>query len=74
MIIQQNGEKYTAVIKCKGINYALSMAKVEDIIVLSGKGAENYMDIGGKKYPYNDRDTVWEEFERLTKKVEVREC
>lgn len=35
MIIQQNGEKYTAVIKCKGINYNL-MSEVEQLAVEEG--------------------------------------
>ena len=35
MIIQQNGEKYTAVIKCKGINYSL-MSEVEQLSVEEG--------------------------------------
>ncbi len=35
MIIQQKGEKYTAVIKCKGINYAL-MSEVEQLSVEEG--------------------------------------
>lgn len=35
MIIQKNGEKYTAVIKCKGINYSL-MSEVEQLSVEEG--------------------------------------
>lgn len=35
MIIQQNGEKYTAVIKCKGINYNL-MSEIEQLAVEEG--------------------------------------
>lgn len=35
MIIQQNGSKYTAVIKCKGINYNL-MSEVEQLSVEEG--------------------------------------
>ena len=35
MIIQQKGEKYTAVIKCKGINYNL-MSEVEQLAVEEG--------------------------------------
>lgn len=35
MIIQKNGEKYTAVIKCKGINYNL-MSEVEQLSVEEG--------------------------------------
>lgn len=35
MIIQQNGEKYTAVIKCKGINYNL-MSEVEQLSIEEG--------------------------------------
>ena len=35
MVIQQNGEKYTAIIKCKGINYSL-MSEVEQLSVEEG--------------------------------------
>lgn len=35
IIIQQNGEKYTAVIKCKGINYNL-MSEIEQLAVEEG--------------------------------------
>ena len=35
MVIAQNGEKYTAIIKCKGINYSL-MSEVEQLAVEEG--------------------------------------
>ncbi len=40
------------------IEYALSIAKSKDIILILGKGAENYQEIGNIKIPYSDYDTV----------------
>ncbi|MCL2846818.1 MAG: UDP-N-acetylmuramoyl-L-alanyl-D-glutamate--2,6-diaminopimelate ligase [Firmicutes bacterium] len=36
------------------INYALDMARAGDIVLIAGKGAEDYLDIGGRKTPYSD--------------------
>jgi UDP-N-acetylmuramoyl-L-alanyl-D-glutamate--2,6-diaminopimelate ligase len=38
--------------------YALTQAKSGDIVVIAGKGHENYMDINGEKIPYSDAETV----------------
>ncbi len=42
------------------IEYALNMALPNDVIVIAGKGSENYQEILGIKRPYNDKDTVKE--------------
>lgn len=44
----------------KATEYALKIAKLGDIILIAGKGAENYQEILGIKHPYNDKDTVSE--------------
>lgn len=49
------------------IHYALSVLKRGDVAVISGKGAENYLDIGGVKYPYSDFDTIKKENEKIQK-------
>ena len=42
----------------QSIKYALDMAKLGDIIVVAGKGSENYQEFLGIKHPYNDKDTI----------------
>ena len=44
----------------EAIQYALDNAGEDDILVIAGKGAEDYQDIGGVKRPFNDADTVRE--------------
>ncbi|ERL24485.1 UDP-N-acetylmuramoyl-L-alanyl-D-glutamate--2,6-diaminopimelate ligase [Jonquetella sp. BV3C21] len=39
---------------------ALDEAERGDVVVISGKGAEPYLEIKGVKYPYSDRDVVGE--------------
>ena len=43
-----------------GIRYAINLAKKGDVVLIAGKGAEEYQDILGIKKPYNDKDTVIE--------------
>ncbi|MDR2047551.1 MAG: UDP-N-acetylmuramoyl-L-alanyl-D-glutamate--2,6-diaminopimelate ligase [Clostridiales bacterium] len=40
------------------IRKAYETAEKNDLIVVAGKGAENYMEIKGIKYDYGDRETV----------------
>ncbi len=42
----------------KAIYYALSMAKKGDTVLLAGKGAQNYHEVCGIKYPFDERETV----------------
>ena len=46
------------------ITYALLISKRDDVVVIAGKGAENYLDVGGEKKPYSDRAEVLETFRR----------
>ncbi len=48
------------------IRFALRESNAGDVVVISGKGAENYLDIGGVKYPYNDTDTVYNEYAQIS--------
>ena len=55
------GKEYVIVEdRAEGINYAINVAKEGDLIVVAGKGAENYQDVLGIKKPYNDKDTIEE--------------
>lgn len=40
------------------IEAILKRAKPGDIVLLAGKGAETYQEIAGKRYPFNDQETV----------------
>ncbi|MFT7234609.1 MAG: UDP-N-acetylmuramoyl-L-alanyl-D-glutamate--2,6-diaminopimelate ligase [Methylophagaceae bacterium] len=42
----------------QAIQYAIRHAKHHDIILVAGKGHENYQEIAGVKVPYSDIDTV----------------
>ena len=47
----------------EAIKKALSMAKEHDIVLIAGKGDDNYMAIGDKYLPYCDRDVIKKYFE-----------
>ncbi|MBQ3115737.1 MAG: UDP-N-acetylmuramoyl-L-alanyl-D-glutamate--2,6-diaminopimelate ligase [Clostridia bacterium] len=44
----------------QGIEYALSIATKGDVVLIAGKGGENYQEILGIKHVYNDKDTIKE--------------
>ncbi len=48
-----------------GIRQALTLAKPDDIVFITGKGSEQSMIIAGKKIPWDDRVVVREEIKRL---------
>lgn len=49
----------------KAIAKALKLAKKNDIVLITGKGSEQSMVIGGKKIDWDDRDVVREELKKL---------
>ncbi|MFH1990774.1 MAG: UDP-N-acetylmuramoyl-L-alanyl-D-glutamate--2,6-diaminopimelate ligase [Patescibacteria group bacterium] len=53
----------------QGIRKALSLAKENDIVLITGKGAEQSIIIGGKHYPWDDRVVVREELKRLSTSI-----
>ena len=42
----------------EAIFYAVDMAERGDIVLIAGKGHENYQEIGTKRYPFDDRVVV----------------
>jgi len=48
-----------------GIKMALSLAKVDDIVLITGKGAEQSIVIGGKRSAWDDRQVVREELKSI---------
>lgn len=52
-------DRYTA------IHYAINQAKKGDVVLIAGKGHENYQLIGDKKYPFNDVEEASKQLEVL---------
>ena len=48
----------------EAINYALSIASKGDVVLILGKGRDNYMAIGDKKVKYNDYEVIKRYFEK----------
>ena len=42
----------------KAIEKAVSLSKPNDFVVISGKGAEDYLDIKGQKISYSDYKVI----------------
>ena len=42
----------------EAIAYAIHNGQPGDVIVLAGKGHEDYQEIKGKKYPMDERDLI----------------
>lgn len=51
------------------IEYALSIARDSDVVAILGKGAENYQEIKGVKFPYSDYEVVDNYFKYQNKRV-----
>ena len=51
----------------EGIRKALSLANKNDVVLITGKGAEQSIIIGGKRYPWDDRIVVREELNKILK-------
>ena len=46
----------------QAIKTAVALAKKDDIILIAGKGHENYQEINGVKYPFDDKEIICEIF------------
>ena len=61
--------KYVEIIDRKeAIAYAIHHGQPGDIIVLAGKGHEDYQEIKGKKYPMDERVLIQEILEEDSRK------
>lgn len=57
----QNARKFLSIVDRKqAIKTACAMAKPNDIILIAGKGHENYQEINGVKHHFDDMETVKE--------------
>jgi UDP-N-acetylmuramyl tripeptide synthase len=49
----------------EAIARAAAEAGEEDVVVIAGRGAEQYQDVAGEKVPFDDREVVREALRRL---------
>jgi UDP-N-acetylmuramoyl-L-alanyl-D-glutamate--2,6-diaminopimelate ligase len=49
----------------EAIGHILSLAGKGDIVLLAGKGAEDYQEINGVRYPFSDREIAVENLKKL---------
>lgn len=54
------GESITIIDRKQAIKYCIENAKEGDVIVLAGKGHEDYQEIRGGKHPMDERDLIQE--------------
>lgn len=51
-------ECYRIVDRAAAIRYAVSLARAGDVLVVAGKGHEQYQDVMGVKHPFSDHDVL----------------
>ncbi|GAH61258.1 unnamed protein product, partial [marine sediment metagenome] len=54
----------------KAINKALSLAKKDDIVIITGKGSEPWIMEKNKKVSWDDRRVVREEYKKIYGKIQ----
>ena len=64
-ISKTDGEYVEIIDRKEAIKYAIEHGKRGDVIVLAGKGHEDYQEIKGKKYPMDERVLIQEILEEL---------
>ena len=59
--VKKTGTPYVAILdRREALKYALDMMKEDDILVVAGKGHENYQEINGVKHHFDDKEIVEE--------------
>ena len=62
-IVGDNKDYIRIVDREEAINYALSIAPINSVVLILGKGRDNYMAIGDKKVKYCDYETIKKYYE-----------
>lgn len=57
-LLPTGGEFVEICDRIKAIEYGMSIAGKGDILILAGKGHEDYQEIRGEKYPMDERDII----------------
>ena len=55
----------------RAITAAVHAAAAGDVVIIAGKGHEDYQEIKGKKYPFDDRQVVKDMMDALLKEQET---
>lgn len=63
-----NKNLYKILDRREAIRKALSLAQKEDLVIITGKGAEQCMVVKNKKIPWDDRKVVREELNKVTRR------
>ena len=59
--VQKSGTPFVSIVnRREAIAYALSILEPDDILVIAGKGHENYQEINGVKHHFDDSEIVEE--------------
>lgn len=67
--IKKTNGKYECIVdRIEAITKAIKMANKKDIIVLAGKGHEQYQEINKERYPFDENKIVNDIIEKLNKK------
>jgi UDP-N-acetylmuramyl-tripeptide synthetase len=68
--LKESGRDYRSIPdRREAIYAAVSMARSGDVVIIAGKGHENYQIIGSEKYHFDDREVAIEALERLAETV-----
>jgi len=62
---KENVDYWKIIDRREAIKKALTMASVDDIIVVTGMGAQESMVVGDKKIPWNDKKVIEEELAKI---------
>ena len=62
--IENKSNVFEIVDRTQAITYALSMASKGDVVLICGKGAEDYQEINGISYPFSDKEVVLKYFKK----------
>lgn len=66
--INKTNGKYTVIVDRKeAIKFCIENAQKGDIIVLAGKGHEDYQEIKGVKYPFDERNVIFNILKNIRK-------
>jgi UDP-N-acetylmuramoyl-L-alanyl-D-glutamate--2,6-diaminopimelate ligase len=64
----ESGDKYLKIVdRHEAVKTAVMLAEPRDIILLAGKGHEDYQIVGTEKLPFNDKEVVKEFFEKFNR-------
>ena len=59
--VKRSGAKYVVIEnRRQAIAHAISVAEPDDVILIAGKGHEDYQEINGTRYHFDDKETVKE--------------